>query len=265
MAAFRLDSPAAVGRHLDVLLADAWPPLEEERDGGWRFRWTAGLTGRANSALPIDGEDRLDALVARAETFYTGRQAPARFLVSEASAPAGLTSTLASRGYRPEKSTVLMIATSTSVSRRLGAARPDVRISAVIDDAWFEAYWAVESERGRSDSDRDIYRRILLAPDRPQLLAALWAGDKVVSTAQGVLDGDWCGVQCVATRTSHRGQGAATAVLGALADATGDAGAPHLYLAVQADNQHAISLYERAGFRRSHRYEYWVDRSDTTG
>lgn len=59
------------------------------------------------------------------------------------------------------------------------------------------------------------------------------------------------------TRTAYRGQGAASAVLATLASEAAQAGVEHLYLAVQADNQRAISLYQRSGFRPTHRYEYW--------
>lgn len=75
-----------------------------------------------------------------------------------------------------------------------------------------------------------------------------------MATGQAVLEKGWAALQCMATRTAHRGQGAASAILVSLADGVD---AERMYLAVQADNQPAIALYERDGFSFVHEYEYW--------
>jgi ribosomal protein S18 acetylase RimI-like enzyme len=242
---------------LDVLMANAWRPLEEERQGEWRYRWTEGVTGRANSVLAIGGEGDLDRLVERGESFYAERAAPARFLVSDASAPATLSGYLAARGYQPEKLTLMMTADSAEVASRAGSGPWDLSVAVAVSDEWFDCYWSVEAERGRTPRDALVYRDVLLATDRPQRFVAVVAGGVVVGTGQAVFEAGWGGVQCMTTRTAFRGQGAASAVLATLASEAAQAGVEHLYLAVQSDNQRAISLYRRSGFRPTHPYQYW--------
>jgi ribosomal protein S18 acetylase RimI-like enzyme len=62
----------------------------------------------------------------------------------------------------------------------------------------------------------------------------------------------------MATRPSSRGQGIASAVLGAGARWAADQGATRLYLQVEEDNEAALGLYTRAGFTRSHGYHYRI-------
>ncbi|MGH9090499.1 MAG: GNAT family N-acetyltransferase [Acidimicrobiales bacterium] len=264
-----LRSPdAAAGAVLDRLLADAWPALVEERDATWRFRWTNGVTSRGSSALAVGGNDHLDRLVARAEAFYAVRSSPARILVSDASAPPGLAGHLAARGYSSEKLTLVMVAATADVRERMGigGGGRGCRVTAAVDDEWFDAYWSVESARGRVDRDAAIYREVLLAGDRPQrFVAATTATGDVVGTAQGVLDAGWCGVQCMTTRSTHLRRGVASTVLAILAAEASAAGAHRMYLAVQADNAAAVSLYGRAGFRPAHRYRYMAGAVGTAG
>lgn len=142
-------------RLLDILMANAWRPLEEERQGSWRYRWTEGVTGRANSVLAIDGEDDLDRLVERAESFYAERAAPARFLVSDVSAPATLSDHLAARGYRPEKPTLMMMAGTAEVASSAGGGTWSLRVAATVSDEWFDCYWSWRpSEGARHETPR---------------------------------------------------------------------------------------------------------------
>ena len=54
---------------LERVAADAWPALEEVEVDGWRLRASAGVTRRANSALPLSDALPVDEVVA----FYRSR------------------------------------------------------------------------------------------------------------------------------------------------------------------------------------------------
>ncbi len=67
---------------LDELMANAWCPMVGHSRGGWRYRWAAGVTRRANSALALGTDGSLDDLVASAEVFYGKRGVPATIQVT---------------------------------------------------------------------------------------------------------------------------------------------------------------------------------------
>ncbi|MCW2816242.1 MAG: GCN5-related N-acetyltransferase [Nocardioides sp.] len=69
---------------------------------------------------------------------------------------------------------------------------------------------------------------------------------------------DWVGFRSLEVHPDHRRQGLALAVMAALVDWGAERGARTAYLQVLADNEPALALYERLGFRTHHRYRYLV-------
>jgi GNAT superfamily N-acetyltransferase len=245
---------------IDELMANAWPPAVVEHRGGWRYRWTHGVTRRANSAL-VRADKTMEGHVDRAEAFYRARAAPTLIQVSTASAPAGLAPLLERRGYLPEARTLVLHAPTGDVLRHQGSSVDrtplEVALAATADDGWFDAYWAVESTRGRGHGDAVVCRNVLLATPLSTCFVSVHSENAVVGVGQLVVEQGWGGVQCMATQPSHRRRGIAAAALRALAREAHHMGAQHLYLGVVAANVGARHLYEAAGFQRSHEYRYY--------
>ncbi len=243
---------------LDVLMANAWPPAVVEIHGGWRYRWTHGVTRRANSVLALGDEEPPGDLVDDAIAFYRARGAPTLIQVSTASTSPDLAPSLLARGFRPTARTLVERAITDDVVAGIRARPYDVELTERPTDEWFDAYWSVERGRDRSDGDRTVCRNVLLAPDVPTMFATARHGDAVVGVGQIVIEGGWGGVQCMATTPAHRRQGVARAVLDGLAEEALRHGAARMYLAVMADNAAAIRLYRRCGFGPAHEYCYFT-------
>jgi N-acetylglutamate synthase len=241
---------------LDELMANAWRPLTEELRGDWRFRWTDGVTRRANSVLAIGAAEPLEDLVAHAEDFYGRRGAPTLVQVTTASAPRGLSAFLRSNGYRATAATLVEEAATAVVVERT-ESRFDVAISTSPSDEWFDTYWSVESSRGLSESDMALCREVLLAPELPMVFTTAFDGSEALGVGQLVIKRGWAGVQCMATRPSGRRKGLARAVLNGLATEAAQRGIGRMYLAVMATNDAAAALYSSAGFTTSHEYCYF--------
>lgn len=242
---------------LDELIANAWPPTEEERRGRWRYRWAAGVTRRANSALAFGSDEDYEDLVDGAEAFYVHRGATVIFQVSTASAPPGLDRYLSELGYRRTGRTLVECADTVDVVGP-GCGHVEVYLSDAPTEEWLHSHWSIEGHRGRRDGDRMVFRDTLLKPPLPMLFATARSGTAVSGVGQLVLERGWGGVQCMATTPDQRGRGVARAVLSRLAEAAIQRGVESMYLPVQADNAAAIALYERAGFVTSHEYCYFT-------
>jgi ribosomal protein S18 acetylase RimI-like enzyme len=242
---------------LDELMANAWPPEVVLWSNGWRLRWASGVTRRANSALVAGGGEHFDDCILAAEAFYRSRGATPTFHVTAASAPPELVRFLLSRGYEPSARTFVEHAFVERVIARTGAGAWSVDATPRANDAWFDAYWEVESLRGRDHGDAVVCRQVLLRPSLPAVHVAVSEGSEVRAVGQIVIERGWAGVQCMATGVAHRRRGAASAVLHHLAREAAMRGTDRMYLAVMADNTAARRLYDAAGFMLSHEYSYF--------
>ena len=254
------------GTHIDRLMSSAWPAAVAERHGPWLFRFTDGVTRRANSVRVVGEPDDLDGAIAAAEAFYRSRGAQSVFLVSEASAPASVVDALSGRGYRPSATTWMLHATAAGVAT---ADEPDARreIDATreVTERWLDVYRSVEADP-RSAADRSIVRDVLLDPAAPARFVTLAERRAVVAVGQVVIDEGWGCLQCLATLPSSRRRGAGRRVVRRLAREAAAAGADALFAAVMADNDASLGLMEGLGFERLHRYRYYaVPGSSPTG
>lgn len=244
--------------HLERLAYRAWPAAEVRALGGWRLRYTAGVTRRANSVWPNEADDALPMArqLAAVEDFYTRRELPVRYQICPAAQPPDLDALLEWRGYMSDARTCVQVADSAAVIAATAGRAADpsaVTITPTPSDEWFALYCAAESVQGRAAAVR---RGILGRIARRTAYAVLTLDGRRVATGLGVLDGAWLGLFSVATAPEARRRGAATAVLHALASWGRRHAAHALYLQVMRDNLPARTLYERAGFRTLYDYHY---------
>ena len=222
---------------------------------GWRLRYSPGVEARrSNSVLPVGtGHTEVpEARLALVERFYDTRGLPTRYQVSPAAAPSDLDSLLAERGYVSEAPVDVQTAGIDDVLRGTGESSPGVRLTHVPDDAWL-ALWTDLFQRGAPAIAKE---RILdrIAPTTGFVLLERNGGP--VAVGYGVVERGWLGIFSMGTAAEARRQGAATAVLHALARWGAGLDATECYLQVEAGNEAAHRLYERSGFRTLYTYHY---------
>jgi ribosomal protein S18 acetylase RimI-like enzyme len=71
-----------------------------------------------------------------------------------------------------------------------------------------------------------------------------------------VIAGAWAGLAAVEVAAAYRRRGLATAVVARLVGWALERGARWCYLQVSPDNDAALALWRRYGFRPHHRYHY---------
>jgi ribosomal protein S18 acetylase RimI-like enzyme len=228
---------------LDRIAARAWPALEEERLGAWRLRFSRGVTGRANSVLPLGPDEGppLDERIAAVEAAYGARGLPPKFQVTPSTWPPELPRALRERGYEEDAPTFVMTAPA-------GAWKADaVEVAPRLHDRWLAVYRAVDA-RGDDAAARGILERI----DLP----TAFVSDADVAVGLGVLDGGWVGIYCMATLPEARRQGRARRVVAALLAWGREHGASRAYLCTHSTNVTAQALYRSFGFEVAQTYAY---------
>ena len=226
---------------LERLAADAWPALEQVEADGWRLRASAGVTRRANSALPLSDALPVDAVL----DFYRARGLPPVVQVSDARTELAL----ARQGWHRDVDVGVM----TGPSRR---APSSALIQPEPDGDWLDCWWTVDGRGG--DAQREIARRMLALIAAPAAYARVVRDGQTVAVGRGVAHEGHLGVFSMAVRPEHRRRGLAREVLHGLQAWGARHGATTTYLQVFHGNAPARALYESEGFTTAHRYHYRV-------
>jgi GNAT superfamily N-acetyltransferase len=120
-------------------------------------------------------------------------------------------------------------------------------------EPWLELYG---SANGYSARELTVRRGILERIRARPAFAQAWLDGAPVGVGRGVLDGEWLGIFCMATRPEFRRRGVGRAVLGALARWAHDGGACASYLQVMDENAAACALYAGLGWKTLYDYHY---------
>lgn len=257
---------------LDALADRGWPALERESWHDWSFRFSGGVTDRANSVLPSGVVPDVREAVDAAEAAYAERGLRTRFQLSPATDPR-VADEVRRRGYEEHSPTRILVAGSRAVAER-GMARDSsdegmVTIADTPDRAWMDVWWSVDGRGGASE--REVAARILAggpglyaslsAPASlaaPASIAAPASASATVAVARLALVGDWGGLFAVATSPDTRRRGFARRLIVELAAEARDRGIPNLWLQVTAANTAALRLYAELGFAPASSYAYWA-------
>jgi N-acetylglutamate synthase len=243
---------------LERVAAQHWRGTEEEWLGGWLLRAAEGFTGRANSALPLADPglplaDALDAVT----RWYVARGLPPMIAIPRplaAGAGCRLDLQLSERAWltRPGPAFV-MVADLASVPAP-GQIAPDLVFAAAEepDDAWLGLYHYRGQER-----QPPVMRKVLTSAPL-QLFASIRSADRrdVLAIGRLSMAGGWAGITAVEVDAGRRRAGLGTALTLAVCGEAAARGIKQVFLQVETDNTAAIQLYERCGFRYSHRYHY---------
>ena len=246
-------------QQLETLAANAWPAAESAELAGWRLRYAAGVTRRANSVWPNEavGEVPVAEKVAAVAAFYRARNLPARYQMSPAAQPADLDDYLAVQGYVATAHTAVQAALVTTILAKTPPLRlhPEfvIEVAEEFDEGWFAAYADFAEENAAGFATRaEIIQRIA----SPTGFALLRIDDQPAAVGLGVVDAGWLGIFCMGTAPTFRRRGAARAILRTLTIWAQMQGAEAAYLQVMDSNTAARPLYASIGFQTLYHYHY---------
>jgi GNAT superfamily N-acetyltransferase len=213
-----------------------------------------GGAGRVNSATWLDPEDGADlpARVQRIEGWYARLGLTPRFRLTPLS-PAALEPLLMARGYGRAGETIVMVGALD------GLPLPDgpVETAELPDEAWFDASEGAGGRSAERMAELRLFPSLLLVP-------ASWVSvrleGRVAAVAYVAADGAVAVLSGVATLPVMRGRGLARRACLASFGWARSEGARVACLQVEAENDAALSLYRRLGFREVYRYVYRVQR-----
>jgi GNAT superfamily N-acetyltransferase len=247
-----MDQLIQLTRHLEFVSARAWPAEESEDLDGWTIRAAKGITWRANTVLPHSQlrNISLDSAINKAIEFYRERNIPPAFKMTNCCFPKNLDQILYERGFRKEMETYVQ---TTPISSRYDTnGKFTVRMVPKIDQDWIAAYQKLGGFDDFANQQRlGIINRIVAK----KAFASVRAGGEIIGIGMGVIDYDMLGLFGIVTDPKHRGRGIATSINEFLLEWGRVNGARVSYLQVEKENEPALSLYAKCGFKTV--YDYW--------
>jgi len=247
---------------VERVAARHWRGTEEEWLGNWLLRAAEGFTGRANSALALgDPGLPLDSALDTVADWYRDRGLPPMIaipLLLDADSPgSALDQFLAERGWptRPGPAFV-MVADLPDDTTAIGDRELPRDAAFLVDSEPDEAWLAMYHYRGQ-DRQPPVMREVLTSA-AVQAFASIRAGHEVLAIARLSIAGGWAGITAVEVAPASRRAGLGTALTSAVCAEAAACNVGRVFLQVETGNTGARSLYERCGFRYSHRYHYRV-------
>lgn len=238
-------------RKLEVIAFHSWPAKVIIPLGDWIMRADAGVTRRANSVFPYgDPGLPLNDAIEYVIKFYRDRDLIPRFQMTDASQPSGLDKALERRGFAYEMPTHFQICRIEDFVK--AGAGYKVDMSSEPDDEWFSSYSRIS---GHSAEVLRVRKGIFERMPVQKSFASVREGGQVIGISIGVIHRGWLGIFGVRTDEEHMRKGVATSINRALVAWAEEMGATDAYLQVEADNQTAIDLYQRLGFKN--KFTYW--------
>lgn len=231
----------------------AWPALEKSAVGGWTLRFSAGISQRANSVLPVGAPNDLDAALEEVETRSAARWLNSTFQISPAAQPADLDAYLAARGYTVGTPTLVQVMDGWELDR-FAEIVPDTRIEFTDEPPqdWLELFWYQDGPA--AEDDRDVSRRILTGT--PASYVSLRVDGRIESIARLATVEEYAGIYCVTTRPEARRQGYSRLVMEAVLHEAHRRQLAGVWLQVRESNVGAIVLYNALGFSTASTYHY---------
>lgn len=245
---------------LERAAAGHWRGTEEQWLGDWLLRAAEGFTGRANSALPLgDPGLPLDDALATVVGWYRARGLPPMIAVPVSLVPGPQAQTLDNQlsqrkwGTRPGPAFVMVAGLPLAGPPAEGrTAEREIRVTSEPDDAWAAMY----HHRGQARLP-PVARKVLTSAD-DQSFISIRSAAEVLAIARLSLANGVAGITAVEVSPSCRRQGLGTAITATACHEAALHGISQVFLQVEVDNAPARALYERLGFRYSHRYHYRV-------
>jgi GNAT superfamily N-acetyltransferase len=235
-------------RALEERAFNAWPALRSAYCDGWLFRFSEGLTRRANSVNALAPAGSFLETLDLAEALYGRQRLPTIFRLSPL-AGNDPDATLHRAGYRHVDETHVMTAALGEDIR----VDPDVEIEAQPSLAWSAGFAAANAI---SPAMRGVHDRMLASILMPAGYATVFEAGKPVAYGLAVVERGMVGLFDIVTVPDARRRGIGRLLVKSLLAWGRTQGASASYLQVLRRNDAARELYGGLGFAEAYCYHY---------
>jgi len=234
----------------EELSMNAHPALQTQFYDGWVLRFANGYTKRANSINPLysSGVD-LKTKIIECEKRYAMYNLPAVYKLTVAADP-NLDRLLAEQGYDITEDSAYVMGMDLQ-SKNFSAG--DCELTRQIGDAWLNSYFELSE---CTDKAKMATARLIFENTKNALIfGRVFKSGIPVACGAVVIERGFAGFLNIVVDKKHRGKGYGTEICESLLSVSKDLGAHTAYLQVIQNNNVAVNLYSKIGYKTI--YPYW--------
>jgi ribosomal protein S18 acetylase RimI-like enzyme len=236
---------------IEELAFKAWPALEQMQYDGWILRFANGYSKRINSVNPLyPGSQDALAKIDWCEQTYRAKNLRSIFRLTPLVYPENLEEILARRGYMEKDCTSVQLLDLASVQPEITDA---FRLWPEFSVEWLDTFVKV-SAAPTPPTHEEVLRRIV----SPTCFGVLVKENRPVACGLGVVEGQHLGLFNIVVAPAERYKGFGRELVTNILTWALQYKAQKAYLQVLANNEPALKLYNRLGFKEIYRYRYRI-------
>lgn len=242
--------------HFQELAHNAWVAKDNVLFKGWILRFSEGVTRRANSVLTLRylGND-VESDVKNVEELYTSRNLPTIFQIADHFEPKRLVEVLESQSYEKQGETVVM--TKSIKKRHEKELNTPLQYTTELEvqDDWFHSF----AKLSLSSSEKVLgLKKIIGRITLGKIICYAKEGTDTLGTVLGIIDGDSIGIYNLIVHPERRRESIGENIMLKIVNWSMKNNIHTMYLAVEKENEGAIALYTKLGFKEKFGYRYFV-------
>lgn len=241
---------------IEELSINALPSLRTQLVDGWLLRFSNGYSKRANSINPLyTSNDQINKKIEKIGQIYRNKRLNAIYKLTPHVFPKNLDDVLAQAGYNVEGTTSVQLLSLYEFSETPSLSH-NIVIYNSLEDTWLTSFCKLNNV---CEADMITLRDMLesIVPDVCYVLL-LNEKEEIVACGLGVLEDHYIGLFDIVTHPHHRNKGYARQVILNILNWGKTNGAKHAYLQVVPNNDPAINLYSKLGFKEAYKYWYRI-------
>lgn len=255
-------------RELEKKAANGWTANEISEYDGWEIRFGNGYTGRANSvSVYEDSTKRMEDKVVYCENLYAAKGLPCNFKVTDADKE--LSDYLLNRGYKVVTPSDVMILdtddeefkdvlkNSSDNDEDLESKKAEIFKDVIFSDnasEWFDPYFEFE---GFTDEKKiEAYKQFHENSKITKLYVTVFYEGEAAAVASCAIEDEYSLLHNVIVDKKYRGLGIGKKLCLAAILKSKEMGAKYSYLQVMKDNETAVNLYKKLGYKKVYEYCY---------
>jgi N-acetylglutamate synthase len=240
-------------RQIEEVSMNSWPSLQTIHYDGWVLRFAEGLTRRSNSVYPIyDSKTDVDSKIIYCEYLYKLKELPVCFKITEIAQPYDLDKILDSKGYDHEFDISVQL---RNIDEFIVDQDRNAHITEYTEVKWIDYYIQMNE---MNPIQKPILKKIIDQIILPKCLLTYYLERFPIGCGLGVIDDKFLGLFDIVIDKQFRNKGFGKSMIDIILMWGKNNGAKVAYLQVLTDNNAAIRLYDKVGFKEAYRYWYRI-------